>query len=474
MIRTLSVRNPRTGQPDYSVDCADSEQVATTIKFLESHQAAWAQLSVDDRCAALLELAATLDRKAPDLTEALVRDTGRYNESLLEVQAVHGLIKGWAKQAPALLSEKPAYASTTRPVQIHSRWVPYSVVGAISPWNLPLLLSLIDAIPALAAGCAVLVKPSEVTPRFITPLREAIGQVESVRSVLAFVTGDGETGRAICEQADMLCFTGSLATGREVSKVAGNRMVPASLELGGKDAALVFEGAELERAAKSICWGGFTNAGQACQAIERVYVQRSVYDRFLSLLVDVAGRLTINRKDVKSGDIGPVIDKRQVAVIRQQLADAKAQGAYCLLGGELVEAGGFWCPPTVLTAVHQRMAVMQEETFATILPVMPFDTDDEAVRLANDSRFGLSAAVFSRNQTQALHIARQLQAGAVSINDCSLTTQVFDAEKNSFKQSGLGGSRMGLNAIRRFLRAQALLENPDGQPSPWWYSSLQN
>jgi aldehyde dehydrogenase (NAD+) len=340
----------------------------------------------------------------------------------------------------------------------------------ISPWNFPLLLGLIDAVPALAAGCAVLVKPSEVTPRFIAPLMRTVRAVPELAEVLCVVEGAGDIGEALVGLVDAICFTGSVPTGRAVGAAAARAFIPAFLELGGKDAAIVLADADLDRATSAVVWGGTANAGQACQSIERIYVDTSVFNVFVAQLVTKARRLRLAWPRPEDGEIGPLIDADQAQVIQRHLQDAAAKGAVALCGGELLRhGGGWWCPPTVLTGVDHSMAVMTEETFGPVLPVMPFTDIDEAIRLANDTCYGLSAAVLAGTVDDALAVARRLEAGAVSINDAALTAIVRDGEKHSFKASGLGGSRLGPASLRRFVRRQAFLINHGRGADPWWY-----
>ena len=375
----------------------------------------------------------------------------------------------WCQQAPALLEPGDDTPTAVPHIRVAQGRVPFTLAGIISPWNFPLLLSLIDAIPALLAGCAVLVKPSEVTPRFVPVLREALAEVPLLCAVFGFVTGPESTGEALIDQVDLICFTGSVRTGGHVAAQAARRFIPAHLELGGKDAAIVFADADIERAAQSLCWGSMVNAGQSCMSLERCYVERSVYQRFAEALGQCVAALRLNWPDIRAGEIGPIIAAPQADTIRRHLADAFAQGARALTGGQLVEHdGGLWCEPTVLVNATQQMLVVREESFAPILPLQAFDTEEEALALANDSEYGLSAAVFSGDASRALRVAQRLQVGAVSINDASLTALIHEGGKQSFGASGLGGSRMGVKSIERFYRLQAYLIN-DGRPSPWWY-----
>lgn len=465
----LALRDPRTGRPDGTLPVDGAAEIAALAAQLRAAQPAWASSPPGVRCNALAAFADALARRRDALIEALCRDTGRWHESVMEVDGALGGLRRWAAEAPALLREPGARPAGPPHVEVRQALVPHALVGVISPWNFPLLLALIDAVPALAAGSAVLVKPSEVTPRFVAPLREALAEVPQLAAVLGVAIGAGETGAAVVEVVDLVCFTGSVRTGRRVGEACMRRFIPCFLELGGKDPAIVCADADLPRAARAIAWAGFVNGGQSCMSIERVYVERAAYTDFVAALVEEAKALKLAHPTPRDGQIGPIISAAQVAIVREHLADAQARGARALTGGEVLDLdGGAWCPPTVLVDVTPEMKVVAEETFATILPVMAVDDEADAIARANDSIYGLSAAVFTRDLGRAERIARRLHAGAISVNDASLTAVIHTGEKQSFKQSGLGGSRMGAASIRRFLRPQALLVNTGGD-SPWWF-----
>lgn len=464
---TLPLRNPRTGHSDGELPITSAAEVAVLGAGLRKAQLGWAECSIEQRCARLNALADALVARRDGFLDALLADTGRWHESQIEVDGTVGAIRRWAQQAAGCLAEKPAQQEAIPFIHSQQTWVPFAVVGVISPWNFPLMLTLIDAVPALAAGCSILAKPSEVTSRFVPLLREALDEA-GLGEVFKLVTGAGATGQAVIEASDQICFTGSVATGRKVGEACARRFIPASLELGGKDPALVLSDANIEHAARALAWGSFVNGGQSCMSIERVYVEAPVADAFIAALVKEASALELAWPDPKQGQIGPVIAASQVELVRGQLADAKAKGARALTGGELIEHGGVWCPPTVLVDVTDEMAVVADESFASVLPVMVVADETEAIARANATEFGLSAAVFTQSPERAQRVARQLQAGGISINDACLTGMVQTAEKQSFKLSGMGGSRMGTASIRRFVRARALLINT-GTASPWWF-----
>ncbi|MEH2375562.1 aldehyde dehydrogenase family protein [Nostoc sp.] len=470
MTKPIEVRNPRTGKFDYVIIPPPSKLLVQQCKRTRRAQVRWQQLGLEGRIEALQQWKQAILSGRDRLTEALVNDTGRLSVSVLEIDSFFSSIDRWCRLAPELLQESAK--NTAIPfIALQQTSVPYPLVGIISPWNFPLLLSTIDTIPALLAGCAVIVKPSEIAPRFVAPMITALNAVPKLHDVLTFVEGAGATGSLLIENVDLVCFTGSVATGRKVAEAAAKRFIPAFLELGGKDPAIVLESANLELATSAILWGSVVNTGQSCLSIERIYVAESIFEKFYHQLVAKAHRLRLAYPTIESGEIGPIITERQAAIISDHLQDAVEKGAVIHCGGVIEDlGGGWWCRPTVITQVNHSMKVMTEETFGPIMPVMPFATVEEAVSLANDSIYGLSAAVFA-SEAEALEIAYQINAGAISINDAGLTAMIHEGEKNAFKFSGLGGSRMGAAALKRFMRKKAILIKTNATNDPWWFEN---
>jgi acyl-CoA reductase-like NAD-dependent aldehyde dehydrogenase len=454
----IAVRDPRSAAVDLYIDAASRDDIAAVAAALRAAQPAWRALGAAGRAEALARWADAFEAAQEPVIAALARDTGRITVARGEVMGAIRNIRRWSREAPGLLQTGEQDSRLLPTVRLAGGLVPYSLVGVISPWNFPVTLSLIDAVPALAAGCSVLIKPSEVTPRFIAPLRETLQAVPELAAVVGLVTGDGATGAALVDVVDAVCFTGSVPNGRKVAEAAARRFIPAFLELGGKDAAIVLEGADLDRATDAVLRAACMATGQACLSIERIYVARAVFDEFVSRLVDKARAIGINHPDIATGQLGPLIFGRQADIIDAQLDDALAKGARILCGGKTENlGGGRWCRATVVVDVNHDMQLMTEETFGPIMPVMPFDDVEQAVALANDSTFGLSAAVFAATLDAARAVAARLNAGGISLNDAGLTYQTYEAEKNSFGYSGLGGSRMGPGSILRFVRKQAYL-----------------
>jgi len=454
----MKVRNPFTGEYDYELIEDTPEMVQKKAHEIRSAQKVWQKHTMGERVATLQKWLSSFTEFQTEIAEQLAIDTARKRISQVETAGIMGLMQAWSYRAPQLYNppeERPSASATT--VQIGQQWVPYGLVGVISPWNFPLLLALIDTIPALLAGCGVLLKPSEVTPRFMDGLEKSIDAVPELAAVLKLVRGGAAAGKAVVNTADAICFTGSVPTGKKIGAACADRFIPAFLELGGKDPAIVLEDADLNVATDAVLRSCVGATGQACQSLERIYVHENMYDAFVEEITRKAAAVTLTT-DPDEGQMGPLIFEKQAQKIQEQIDDAVAKGAKILTGGKVETInGGLWCRPTVLTHVNHDMDVMVEETFGPLIPVMPFTTNQQAIEWSNDSVFGLSASVFSKDKDSAIEIASQIEAGAISINDGSLTNKVYDAEKNSFKESGINGSRMGDAGFLRFFRKKALL-----------------
>jgi acyl-CoA reductase-like NAD-dependent aldehyde dehydrogenase len=470
-MRVIEVRNPRNGEYDYACRPLEGHGLKEEVSRLRRGQVRWQAYSVEQRIEVMQRWAESFSRHRDAVLEGLILDTGRKSESVLEVNLMAQTIRRWCHLAESIFKDQEDKTSNIPSICIKQQVRAYPLVGVISPWNFPLLLACIDTIPAILAGCSVLVKPSEITPRFIEPLMASIREIPELADILSFVPGDGITGSEMIPMVDLLCFTGSVATGKSIYEACARNFIPCFLELGGKDPALVFEGANLEHAASSILWGSTVNNGQSCLSIERVYVQKNIETAFLEILKRKMERVKIAYPNLDDGQIGPIIAEKQVNIIQEQLDDALAKGAEIILGRSACEqlGGGWFIRPTLLSGVNHQMKIMQEETFGPLIPVMSFDSEEEAIALANGTQFGLSAAIFHKDREKAYQIGLQIDAGAISLNECALTALVHEGEKQAFKMSGIGGTRMGPAAIKRFLRQKAFLINKSESPSPWWF-----
>lgn len=454
----MKARNPRTGNEDYEFDPSNREDIAAEAARLRAMQPRWEAGGAEKRAKSMLELADILEAAARDIISALAMDTGRTAIASLEASSCIGHIRRWAARGPQCFSalDHGPGSSATPGVEICTQYSAFPLVGAIAPWNFPLILSHIDIVPALMAGSAALVKPSEVTPRFVEPMREALARVPDVP--LAYVMGGAEVGQALIEHVDYICFTGSTETGRKVAQAAGRRLIPANLELGGKDPMIITDSADPQWAASIALRASIVATGQACQSIERIYVARTIAEPFIAALVAQAEAVRLTTNDSVGGHLGPFILPEQADKVQAQIDAAVAQGARVLTGGKVeIRGGGRYLRPTVLLDVTPKMAIMREETFGPVLPVTLFDRIEDAIAMANDSEYGLSAAVLAGSLEEAERIGAQIEAGAISLQDAALTSLVGDATNHSRGVSGLGPSRMGDSGMLRFLRAKALI-----------------
>jgi acyl-CoA reductase-like NAD-dependent aldehyde dehydrogenase len=454
----MKARNPRTGEEDYEFAASARADIAVEAARLRAMQPQWEALGPEGRAAVMLRLAEAIEAAAGGIIAALAVDTGRSTIAAIEVQGCIANIRRWADRAPALFAglDCGPRPSVTPGIEIVTHYSAFPLFGAIAPWNFPVILSHIDAVPALMAGSAALVKPSEVTPRFVEPMRSVLAQVPELP--LAYVMGGADVGQALIEEVDYICFTGSTATGRKVAEAAARQLIPANLELGGKDPMIITASADPAWAAGVALRSSIVATGQACQSIERIYVARAIAEAFLAALVAGAEAVQLTHPDPASGHIGPFIFPPQAEKVQAQIDQAVAAGARVLTGGAVEQrGGGAYLRPTVLVDVTPDMAVMRDETFGPVLPVTVFDTLNQAITLANDSAYGLSAAVLAGSLDEGAAIAPLLDAGAISLQDGALTSMVGDAANQSRKGSGLGPSRMGDTGLLRFLREQALI-----------------
>ena len=460
-LAVLEVRNPRTGEADHRIAVSSRAEVAERAARLRENQRGWEALGVAGRCGVMARWLGAVKARAAEIGEADAVDTGGCHTSYLQGFITMGNIAGWLEDAPkAFESLRWEGMSTSMPsVEIESQVVAYPIVGVISPWNAPLMLALLDAIPALFAGSAVLLKPSEVTPRVIEALFETVREIPELAAVFDYVTGPGELGQAVIAEADTICFTGSVPTGRKVAVACAERLIPCNLELGGKDPCIVTASADLERAATAVLRGAVYATGQVCYSVERVYVHQSVHDAFVEKLVEKARAVRLNADNPRAGHIGPFTFAPQAEIVRRHIEDAKANGAAVLTGGEIEDiGGGLYLRPTVLTGVNHDMLIMQDETFGPCIPVMAYKDTEEAIRLANDTPFGLTASVIAGTAEEAKAIGKRLNAGGIFLQDTFLTfAKLRTFGSDSFGWSGYGSPRIGPESLRRFLRRKSLL-----------------
>jgi acyl-CoA reductase-like NAD-dependent aldehyde dehydrogenase len=471
----IAVHNPADGSLVGQVANQTAEAVTDTARSLRLSQPEWEAIGPRGRKAWLLRFQDWVLDHAEHIADVVQSESGKTRaEALTEPAMVADFLNYWAGNAEKFLADahpiQPGPIAVTK--KLTTAYRPHPLVGVITPWNFPFAMPGMDVVPALAAGAAVLLKPSEVTP--LSAVEFVHGWTEiGAPPVLALATGYGETGAAVIDMADYLQFTGSTATGRKVAVRCAERLIPYSLELGGKDPAIVLADADLERAANGIAWGGLMNSGQVCVSVERVYVEAPVYDEFVAKLTRKVGELRQGQDDRSCrNDVGALATIAQRDIVQRHVEQAVAAGAKAVTGGKPTGTGTFF-EPTVLVDVDQSMPCMTEETFGPTLPVMKVGDEAEAIRLANDSDYGLSATVWTSDKERGERVARRLEVGAVNINDVLSNGFAYATPMGGWKQSGIGSRAGGADGIRKYCRAQAITAPriPVGSKELLWYPS---
>ncbi|MBI4517008.1 MAG: aldehyde dehydrogenase family protein [Deltaproteobacteria bacterium] len=456
----LEVYDKCTGECVAELPIADEARVAGVVQQARQAQPAWAALPVRQRARLLRRARRELVAARRDILTALERETGKARFDVVgELMSVCLDIGHFARRAPRWLRPERVSAWPLFGKKGIIHYKPVGVVGVIGPWNAPLTLALGDAIPALLAGNCVVVKPSELTPLAVQHAVAAANRVLPP-GVLQVVIGEGASGAALVDHADMVCVTGSPGTGRRVMERASRRLTPVLLELGGKDAMIVLADADLERAARGAAWGSCLMTGQVCMSIERIYVEAAVAESFKRLLVEQMRALRTGPNGAGAAiDFGPFTSARQVEIVERHIRDAVARGARVLTGGHRIAGGGagVFFAPTVLDGVDHTMAIMREETFGPVVGVMAVPSAAAAVGLANESAYGLSASVWTRDTERGIAIAKQLETGSVCVNECVLAGGVPALPFGGVKQSGVGARRGGAPGVRQFCVPQAIL-----------------
>ena len=468
---TIEVRNPATSEKITELRVTTAEDVAQAVSQARRAQTLWQGKSYAERAEILYRFRDLLIDHQDEVADTVAAETGKplaevYGNELFYVCDAIGF---WARNASKYLKPERLRLHLLKTKRAISRYDPLGVVGVIGPWNFPLALTIGEAIPALMAGNAVVIKPSELTP-LSSLLGARLAQNAGFPvNLIQVLVGFGATGESLIDHADMISFTGSVATGKKVLHRAAERLIPVTLELGGKDPMIVLQDADLERAANGCVWGSLMNSGQVCTSIERVYVEEAVYQKFVEKVVEKVRAL----RQGMSGDeveLGSMTSAAQLIKVEHQLEDAIQKGAKILSGGRRKpNSRGLHFEPTVIVDVNHGMQVLQEETFGPIIPILKVKDREEALRLANDSRYGLDSSVFTRDKKKAWEIAEKIEAGSVCINDSLVNFIIPEAPMGGIKESGLG-RRHGAEGIHKYCRQKTIVMDRLGLKSEFtWF-----
>jgi acyl-CoA reductase-like NAD-dependent aldehyde dehydrogenase len=454
----LSVTNPISGNSIGKIPITTPEAVRAAFLRAKAAQPAWDARGTQARSKLILAWVDLLWEKQKDIIQTIRDEMGKTETSaFMEVGVIYNTTLYYLHHAPHLL--RPQTRRSGVPVKHKARlyYKPYGVCGFITPWNYPLLNAWQDLIPALIAGNTALLKPSELTPFTSLRVVDMMYQAGIPQDVVQVLTGDGRTGAAVVEQADYIAFTGSTQTGRRIAMRAAERLIPVSLELGGKDPMIILKDANVDLAASGALAGALENSGQVCVSIERIYVERDIYDPFIERIQHYVQQMQIGAGDGMDVHMGSMTSERELLRSEEHIADALAKGARVLFGGKRrPDLGPLFFEPTILVDVDHTMRVMQEETFGPLVPIMRVDNVQEAVRLANDSAYGLSAAIHSKDLKRAEQIATQIESGDVHINTTHWIFGTTALPMGGVKHSGMG-RRNGPEGLMRFVRPQAIL-----------------
>jgi len=461
-ISTIPVDNPATGATIGHIPNLDRDGVGELVARARAIQPSWEALGYDGRGAIMLEMRAWMARNRERIIETVCEENGKTWEDAQAGELLYNLdaLGFWAKKASKYLADEKVrpHSPFLLGNKLVERYRPFGVVGIIGPWNYPLTNNFGDAIPALMAGNTVVLKPSSLTPLTSLLIAEGLSESGLPEDVFLVATGSGDTGSALVDCADFVHFTGSTEVGKKVLAQAAETLTPVTLELGGKDPMIVCADADVERAANCALFYSMQNGGQACISVERAYVEEPIYEDFVSRVAAKAREL---RQGVPRGpgsvDVGAITNTEQAELIARHVRDAVEKGAKVLVGGARNDVdGGIFFQPTILRDVDHSMEIMTEETFGPTLPIMRVRDADEAIRLANDSRYGLDSSVFTRDLEKGERLARRVEAGATCVNDCLVNYLALEVPFGGMKESGMG-ARHGRKGIQKYCQTQQIM-----------------
>ncbi|MEV0355387.1 succinic semialdehyde dehydrogenase [Nocardia sp. NPDC050697] len=481
---TRTIPETFTGEPLGTVPVGTAADVEAAFGAARAAQSRWAARDAGERAAVLDRFRGLLVRHREELMDIVQAETGKARWAAQEeIMGMLFAARWFTRNAPSLLRPQPVPGAFPLLNRASVRTQPKGVVGVIAPWNYPMLLSVGDAIPALLAGNAVVVKPDSQTPFSALAAADLLYRAGLPRGLLQVVPGPGsEVGTAIADACDYLMFTGSSATGRILAERAGRRLIGFSAELGGKNPMIVARGANLDRAARAAVRACFSNAGQLCISIERLYVERSIADEFTEKFLRAVGAARLGAGYGFTAEIGSLISAAQLETVTKHVADATSKGATVLAGGKArPDLGPLFFEPTVLADVTDEMECGRAETFGPLVSVYPVDSVDEAVRLANDTEYGLNASVWARTKAEGERIAARLRAGTVCVDEgYAPAWGTTGAPMGGMGSSGVG-RRHGADGLLKYTEPQTVvvtrflnLDTPPLVPAAVWQRVLMS
>ena len=471
--------NPATNEINATFDSTQPSQLPKIFESARAAHKTWSARPLAARAAVLKNLRDAIFKNRDKIADVISRETGKprveaiFAEVLLALDTADFVAK---RAAQWLRPEKVPHHNLA--MKAKSGWLefnPLGVVAIISPWNYPFSIPMAQVIPALAAGNAVILKPSELTPwsgALIGELfAELCAQSKLPQDLVQVVQGRGELGAAlIASGPDKVFFTGSVATGQRIAEACAKKLIPSSLELGGKDSMIVLADADLNVASSAAVWGSFMNCGQTCISVERIYAEAPIVDQFTRLCVEKTNRLRLGPPSDPDAEIGPLIRPRQLEKVEEQIAEAKKRGARVLTGGDRrPDLGPNFLDPAVVTQVDHSMDLMREETFGPVLAIQMVKNADEAVALANDSRFALSASIWTASRRRGRELASRLNAGSVMINDVASYYGIAEAPHGGSGDSGWGRSHSRLGLLEMVQVKYVDEDRLPRVPKSWWF-----
>jgi acyl-CoA reductase-like NAD-dependent aldehyde dehydrogenase len=474
-IPVVESRNPASGEVVARIPCTPLAELSSIMSRARVAQTAWAARPVGHRCAQTRRLRDVLYARREEIVSCISRETGKprvealFGDLLIALDATDYYARNAAK---LLRDERVSHHNLAIKSKSGSLLhEPYGVIAIISPWNYPLAIPMGQIVAAIVAGNAVILKPSELSPATGALIGDCFAAAQFPPDVLQVVHGRGDLGAALVEaKSDKIIFTGSVATGRRVAEACARLLIPSVLELGGKDAMIVLADADLESASSAAVWGGFTNGGQACLSVERIYVERALAERFIERCVAKTKLLKLGPPSDSDTEIGPLIRTEAVDRVEAQLREAVASGARIVAGGNRrPDLGPSFFEPTVVVDVRPAMALMRDETFGPVLAIAAVESAEEAVALANDSAFGLSASIWTSNVARGRKLAAQLHAGAVMINDVASYFGIAEAPHGGRRSSGWGRTHSRLGLAEMVQVKYLAVERLARWPKAWWY-----